>query len=236
MRDRQPGGRTDQPEAAQGGRRDAHRPDAPKPVAVPSGPAGRRVSWREWVRAQPILTAAVLVFCLVAIGGLFLSLPRGIWSTSRSGQSVGGPRGGLQATPAPEDPAKAPAAPEPTDEGQDARPAAPGPWTAMAPSPASPRGASLVYHYRTLPAGGESRYEWIVQVRGERSVLDDVEVVSWRMEPAAKNGAEFLSRDRAADGFPLFGHGPGGWFGVSATIRYRDGGEETLARRVELPE
>jgi hypothetical protein len=95
---------------------------------------------------------------------------------------------------------------------------------------------ALAYWYRTLPPGGESRYEWIVQVRGPRPVLEGIDVVGWRMEPAAKNGADFESRDRAADGFPLFGHGPGGWFGVSATIRYRDGGEETLARRIELSE
>ena len=98
----------------------------------------------------------------------------------------------------------------------------------------SARGLALVYRYRTLPPGGESRYEWIVQVRGARPVLEGIEVVSWRMEPAAKNGAEFLSRDRAADGFPLFGDGPGGWFGVFARIRYRDGEEETLSRRIEL--
>ena len=41
---------------------------------------------------------------------------------------------------------------------------------------------------------------------------------------------------RAADGFPLFGDGPGGWFGVSARIHYRDGQEETLSRRIELSE
>ena len=73
-------------------------------------------------------------------------------------------------------------------------------------------------------------------MRGARPVLEGIELVSWRMEPAAKNGDEFLSRDRAADGFPLFGDGPGGWFGVSARIRYRDGQEETLSRRIELSE
>jgi hypothetical protein len=102
--------------------------------------------------------------------------------------------------------------------------------------PASPRGVSLVYRYRTLPAGGESRYEWIVQVRGSRPVLDSIDLVNWRMEPAAKNGADFVSRDRAADGYPLLGHGPGGWFGVAATIHYLDGGQETLTRRIELSE
>jgi hypothetical protein len=76
----------------------------------------------------------------------------------------------------------------------------------------------------------------MVQLRGAGPTLDGVDVVSWRMEPGAKNGAEFESRDRAADGFPLFGHGPGGWFGVTATVRYRDGGVETLGRRVELPD
>jgi hypothetical protein len=61
-------------------------------------------------------------------------------------------------------------------------------------------------------------------------------MVGWRMEPAAKNGAGFVSRNRAADGFSLFGDGPGGWFGVSAKIRYQDGSEETLSRRIELSE
>jgi hypothetical protein len=56
------------------------------------------------------------------------------------------------------------------------------------------------------------------------------------MEPAAKNGTDFTSRDRAADGFPLFGHGPGGWFGVTATVRYQDGGEESVSRRIEFPD
>jgi hypothetical protein len=56
------------------------------------------------------------------------------------------------------------------------------------------------------------------------------------MDPPPKNEGELVSRDRAADGFPLFGDGPGGWFGVSAVARYRDGREETLSRRVELPE
>jgi hypothetical protein len=103
-------------------------------------------------------------------------------------------------------------------------------------SAASARGLAVVYRYRALPPGGESRYEWIVQLRGVRPVLDGVDAVSWRMEPAAKNGADFVSRDRAADGFPLFGHGPGGWFGVSATVRYQDGSEEHLTRRIKLPD
>jgi hypothetical protein len=66
-------------------------------------------------------------------------------------------------------------------------------------------------------------------------VLEGIDVVSWRMEPAAKDDGDLTSRDRAADGFPLFGDGPGGWFGVSARVRFRDGGEETLSRRIELP-
>jgi hypothetical protein len=105
-----------------------------------------------------------------------------------------------------------------------------------AATPASSRGLALVYRYRTLPPGGESRYDWIIQLRGARSVLDGVDMVSWAMEPAAKNGNAFISRDRAADGFPLFGHGPGGWFGVTATVRYQDGVEESLQRRIEFPE
>lgn len=236
MRGRQPAGSADGPETTPDVRRDPAASESAKAVAGRSGPPARRGSLREWVRTQPLLTAAFLGFCIVAIGGLFLSVPRGMWSTSRTGQSVGGPRGGVPAVSAPEAPAKAPGAAAPSAEGQASAAGEPGPWIGEAPSPASPRGVSLVYHYRTLPPGGESRYEWIAQVRGARALLDGVDVVNWRMEPPAKNGADFVSRDRAADGFPLFGHGPGGWFTVSATIRYGDGGEETLDRRVELPE
>jgi hypothetical protein len=77
---------------------------------------------------------------------------------------------------------------------------------------------------------------WIVQIGGARPVLDRVDVVRWELDPPPKSGDELISRDRAADGFPLFGAGPGGWFGVSARIRYRDGEEETLSARVELSE
>ena len=73
-------------------------------------------------------------------------------------------------------------------------------------------------------------------MRGPRPVLDAVDVVTWTMEPGAKNDGDLTSRNRAADGFPLFGDGPGGWFGVSARIRFRDGTEEALSRRIELPD
>jgi hypothetical protein len=57
------------------------------------------------------------------------------------------------------------------------------------------------------------------------------------MDPPPKDGGDDLvSRNRADDGFPLFGDGPGGWFGVSATVRYKDGKQETLSRRIELPD
>jgi hypothetical protein len=174
---------------------------------------------------------AIVGFCAVAVVGLVVSLPRGLWPTRSAGQAH-------VTTPAP--PAAADRIPPRTRSSEDvasrATPEEPGAWVEPAVPPPSSRGVSLAYRYRTLPPGGESRYEWIVQVRGPRSTLEGIDVVGWRMEPAAKNGAEFESRDRAADGFPLFGHGPGGWFGVSATIRYRDGVEETLARRIELSE
>ena len=199
-----------------------------------AGDEGRPRGYFDWIRSQPILAAALLGFCVVAIVGLVVSVPRGFWS----GRSV---RTAHVGTPAPSIPAAGVGAP---DAGRGDAPGsarggesgAAGLWVEVAEASTSPRGMSLSYRYRTLPAGSESRYEWIVQVRGVRSVLDAIDIVSWRMEPAAKNGADFVSRDRAADGFPLFGHGPGGWFGVSATIRYQDGGEETLARRIELSE
>jgi hypothetical protein len=196
-------------------------------------------AWLAWIRAEPVLALAVIGFCVVAIVALALSLPRGTLSRGRTSRGAGGASVVAPASPASVAPRDAPLSRAPVsrapDSAADTAPGAePGPWVEKAASPASARGSSLVYRYRTLPPGGESQYEWIAQVQGARSLLDGIEVVTWRMEPAAKNGADFVSRDRAADGFPLFGHGPGGWFELSATVRYRDGAEETLTRRIEL--
>ncbi len=182
--------------------------------------------WMAWVRRQPLLAAALLGFCVVAVVGLIVSLPRGTPSTARAGRTSGGASSSIPEPAAP--------VPRSAEAPAEAPSEAPGPWVGSAPSPASARGLALVYRYRTLPPGGESRYEWIVQVQGARTVLDRVDIVTWQMEPAPKDGGELISRDRAADGFPLFGDGPGGWFGVAAKIRFRDGSEETLSRRVEL--
>ncbi len=209
--------------------------------------AGERVSAAGWVRAHRGLTLALGVFCLAAVVGVVASLPRGALQSGRmsrpaTGASASGPRDG--ASPAPADrpasrppPPAARSAPSPApSKAPTPEPAAPGPWVEEAGAPASSRGVAVVYRYRTLPSGSESRYEWIIQLRGARPVLDGVDLVTWRMEPAAKNGTDFISRDRAADGFPLFGQGPGGWFGVTAAVRYQDGGEESLQRRIEFPE
>jgi hypothetical protein len=131
------------------------------------------------------------------------------------------------ASPSPDAPASKPVAREAVARD---------PWTVQPASAPSPRGLALVYAYRKLPPGGESRYEWFVRLQGIRSLLDGVDLVRWRMDPPAKDGNDLVSRNRAADGFPLLGDGPGGWFGVSATVRYKDGTEETLSRRIELPE
>jgi hypothetical protein len=192
-------------------------------------------AWLAWARANPLLAGMVFVFCVGALAALLLSLPPGLLRSAPHGQSrvaarphvadepaasasAGGGSGAWQPETSPSDP---PA--EPWVDGG-------------APSPPSPRGLSLVYRYRTLPPGGESRFDWIVQIRGEDAVLDGVDLVTWEMDPPPKDGGELVSRDRARDGFPLFGDGPGGWFGVSATVRFKDGGAETLRRRVELPE
>lgn len=242
MPEREPDGDAQAPEDRPRDRGGGRRPgpaSGPADAREQSGGASPLGTWGAWIRAHPGLAAAFLGFCLVAVVGLVVSLPRGILSTGRTsrpatGASVSAPPGrALPASPA----SPAPRVPGPrATETPRAEPGATGPWVEEAASAPSARGLVLVYRHRTLPPGGESRYEWIVQLRGARPVLDGVEVVSWRMEPAAKNGADFVSRDRAADGFPLFGHGPGGWFGVSATVRYQDGGEETLARRIELPD
>jgi hypothetical protein len=195
---------------------------------------GALAVWLRWIRAQPVLASAFLVFCVVAVGGLVLSLPRGTMSTGRTSRTAGGASVSNPTRRTLVAPPEAPASRVPDSPADEAPGAEPGPWVEKAPSAPSTRGLALVYRYRMLPPGGESRYEWIVQVRGAPSVLEGVDVVSWRMDPPAKNGADFVSRDRAADGFPLFGHGPGGWFGVAATIRYRDGEEETLTGRIDL--
>jgi hypothetical protein len=187
-------------------------------------------AWLVWARANPLLAGTLLVFCAGALAALLLSLPPGLLGSASHGQSrvaarppvaddksVGG-SGSWQPDASPSD-------------------AAPGPWVdGGAPSRPSPRGLSLVYRYRTLPPGGASRFDWIVQIRGDSAVLGAVELVTWHMDPPPKDEGELVSRDRARDGFPLFGDGPGGWFGVSATVRFKDGSAETLSRRVELPE
>ena len=189
-------------------------------------------AWLAWARANPLLAGMVLVFCAGALTALLLSLPPGLLRSASHGQS----RGAARPHVADETAASAGGSGS-WQPGASPFDAAAGPWVdGGAPSPPSPRGLSLVYRYRTLPPGGESRFDWIVQIRGERAVLDGVELVTWHMDPPPKDGGELVSRDRAKDGFPLFGDGPGGWFGVSADVRYKDGGVETLSRRVELPE
>jgi hypothetical protein len=175
----------------------------------------------------------VLGFCVVALVGLVMSLPSGLMPRGRTIR----PTTNLPATvTTPGAPMERPASRIPDEPAADAPAAQPGPWTEESPSPPSARGLALVYRHRLLPPGGESRYEWIVQVRGPRPLLDAVDVVTWVMEPAARNDGDLTSRNRAADGFPLFGDGPGGWFGVSAKVRFKDGTEETVSRRIELPD
>lgn len=204
----------------------------PTPDRSLEGPVGNpgAGAWLAWARGNPLLAAMVLVFCTGATAALLLSLPPGLLRSPSPGQprsaarsrapdetaSVGGSGSWQPDTPSD-------AAAEPWVDGGSA-------------SPPSPRGLFLVYRYRALPPGGESRFDWIVQVRGETAVLGTIELVTWHMDPPPKNEGELVSRDRARDGFPLFGDGPGGWFGVSATVRFKDGIAETLSHRVELPE
>ena len=231
-----------EPDDGPGARRVTREPGLAKVLASPrAGPdgVGLLTMWLGWIRNQPLLAAVFLGFCLVAVGGLVLTLPRGTLSVGHTSRSprVASPNAPVAETPIAPREAPISRAPNPRAAEAPSAPAPePGPWVHEAPSAPSPRGLALVYRYRTLPPGGESRYQWIVQVRGAWPVLDGVEVVTWRMEPAAANDGDLISRDRAADGFPLFGDGPGGWFGVSAKIRYRDGVEETLSRRIEMPD
>lgn len=189
-------------------------------------------AWLAWARANPLLAGMVFIFCVGALAALLLSLPPGILRSAPHGQ----PRGTVRPPAADETAASAGGSGSWQPEAKPSDASA-GPWVdGGAPSAPSPRGLSLVYHYRTLPPGGESRFDWIVQIRGERGVLDAVELVTWHMDPPPKTEGELISRDRAGDGFPLFGDGPGGWFGVSATVHFKDGSVETLSQRVELPE
>lgn len=187
------------------------------------------LAWLAWARANPLLAAMVLCFCAGAIAALLLTLPPGFPRSTPPGQFRGAAR--------PRAPERPPLAGR-SGSWQPGTPsdAAPGSWVDGSPSSPSPRGLSLVYRYRALPPGGESRFDWIVQIHGETATLDGVELVTWRMDPPPRTEGDLVSRDRARDGFPLFGDGPGGWFGVSATVRFKDGSAETLSRRVELPE
>jgi hypothetical protein len=184
--------------------------------------------WGAWVRAHPGLALAILGYGLVAIVGLVISLPRFTPPALSTGSA-----------PGPSATARPSAAPTPRGEVAPARPetqSVPGPWVEAGPGAASASGLALVYRYRVLPPGGESRYEWVVQLRGAPSTLAGIDTVTWRMDPPPKNGADLVSRERAHDGFPLFGHGPGGWFGLSADVRFKDGAVDTLRGRIEFPE
>jgi hypothetical protein len=183
------------------------------------------------MRNQPLLAVAVVGFCVVAVVGLLISLPAGLLPAGRTARVARSAR-----VPPPTAPSESPPSRIPSELPAAAPSSEPGPWVEEAPSPPSTRGLALVYRHRLLPPGGDSRYEWIVRVLGPRPVLDAVDVVTWVMEPAARNDGDLTSRNRPADGFPLFGDGPGGWFGISARIRFRDGTEETLSRRIELPD
>jgi hypothetical protein len=191
---------------------------------------GLFVAWLQWIQAQPVLAIAVLVFCLTALGGLVLSLPPGLLSSGRSTRAAD-PAPASAPDPVPAD-TRPSAEPTPASEA-----AAPSQWVVKPASAPSPRGLALAYAYRALPPGGDSRFDWFVQIKGPQSLLDEVDQVVWRMDPPPKDGGrDLVSRNRAGDGFPLFGDGPGGWFGVSAAVHFKDGTEETLSRRIELPE
>jgi hypothetical protein len=206
--------RPDLPDRADGGRASSPRSEALQPRGGPAGaqPAG---SWWAWVRAHPTLALAVPVFCLFSIVGLVMSIPPGMRSAGRSSRVTdvgepGSPGSEPSAAPAPkpagpaETPpaARKPAAPEPAKTPAEAPPAK-GSWVRSSPSPASPRGLALVYVYRTLPPGGDSRFEWYVRLQGAPSLLDGVDMVIWHMDPPLKNDGELISRNRADDGFPL---------------------------------
>src|SRR5262245_59540117 len=177
------------PPAGRPARRGSRWPELPDHTGDgPEGPApvGTLGALGRWIRAQPVLAASVVTFCIVAIAGLLVSLPRGILSTGRTSR----PPTGASAS-APVKPPGDPAPSSPAPSGPTGGAAEPGPWIEGATSAASAHGVSLVYHHRTLPPGGESRFEWVVQLHGARPTLDGIDVVTWRMEPAAKNGAEF---------------------------------------------
>jgi hypothetical protein len=202
-------------------------------TAEPRLKPGLFVPWLQWIREQPLLAGAVVVFCVTAIGGLALSLPVGFWSAGRSTR-IADQVPASEPLPAdtPQPSRVTPAEPAPVSEAT-----APGAWVVKEPSAPSPRGLTLAYAYRPLPPGGDSRFDWFVQVKGPRSLLEEVDQVVWRMDPPPKNdGGDLVSRNRAQDGFPLFGDGPGGWFSVRATVHFKDGSVDTLSRRIELPE
>src|SRR5262245_36479007 len=184
----------------------------------------------QWVRAQPVLAAAVVAFCLVAVVGLALSIPSGPSGLAPADRRQ--PVDDTAGQPPASAPAAAPADPRPADDAAretaprpPSAPAAPPPksapparrpWLVQSASSPSPRGLALVYAYRALPPGGESRFEWYVRLEGARSLLDGVEMVRWTMDPPPKNGDDLISRNRAGDGCPLRGDGPGGGLGVRA--------------------
>jgi hypothetical protein len=103
-------------------------------------------------------------------------------------------------------------------------------WTSAdggAPSP-HPAVSSSITTGR--PARRRVALRWIVQI--ESAVLDGVELVTWH-GPGAEGRGELVA-DR--QGRSAVRRRPGGWFGVSADVHFKDGTAETINRRVDLPE
>ena len=75
-----------EPDDGPGARRRTREPGLGRVPASPRarpGGAGLLAMWLGWIRNQPVLAAAFLGFCLVAVGGLVLTLPRGTLSVGR---------------------------------------------------------------------------------------------------------------------------------------------------------
>src|SRR5262245_60828028 len=145
-----------------------------------TGGAPGALAWVAWARANPFLAAMVAVFCAGSLAAMLLTLPTGFLRSAPPGQRRGATQPAARDQPSP-------AGASGSWQHEATADAVSGPWVDGAPAPPSPRGLRLAYRYRTRPPGSESRFDWIVQVRGDGALLDGVELVTWQMDPSPRS-------------------------------------------------
>ena len=230
------GGPDDGPGAQQGSSR-SELARAPAGTRARPSRVGAPVTWLGWIRKQPLLAAACLGFCLIAIVGLALNLPRGTLSAGRTSRAPRVASSNAPATETPVAPREAPVSRAPQ------RPGRRGPDRGAGARSLGPRGAVGAVASRpgprlSLPDAAAGRR---LPVRVDRPGAGHPAGAGWDRRGELADGAgreerrrPHLAGSRGRRVSACSATGPAAGSACPPAIRYRDGAEETLSRRIEL--